>query len=172
PPPPQNGSRTRAAAPSRRVLSRERTSGASIDSTDDAPAGHVQSQPDAVALANVPVLLQVLRVRDAHRAPVRARAGARDPRWRGAQAREGAARADGRAPGGQRARGRAPAQLRPRRLHLVRLLDVRARARAGAAAAHEPRRARALGPRASARGDGIAGADARVDIRAADGDGA
>src|ERR1700730_18025266 len=37
-----------------------------------APTGHVQSQPHAVAVANVPLLLQVLRLRDAQAASVRA----------------------------------------------------------------------------------------------------
>ena len=42
----------------------------------------------------------------------------------------------------------------------------------GPAAAHQPRRARARRPRAAARGHRLAGPDARVDLRAADGDGA
>ena len=48
-------------------------------------------------------------------------------------------------------------------------VGVRARARAGPAAAHQPRRALARGPGAAARGDRLAGADARVGVRAADG---
>ena len=39
----------------------------------DAPPGHLLAQPDAVAVADVPVLLQVLRVRDPPAAPARAR---------------------------------------------------------------------------------------------------
>ena len=49
-------------------------------------------------------------------------------------------------------------------------LGLRAGARARSAAAHEPRGARARGSGAAARGDGLAGADARVGVRAADGD--
>ena len=62
------------------------------------------------------------------------------------------------------------ARVRPRGLHLLRRLGLRARAGARAAAAHEPRRALARGPGAAARGDRIAGPDARVGLRAADGD--
>ncbi len=50
-------------------------------------------------------------------------------------------------------------------LRRLRRVVLRARARARAAAAHEPRRAGPRGPRAAARGDGVAGADARVDAR-------
>ena len=67
---------------------------------------------------------------------------------------------------------RAAGRVRPRGLHRLRRLGLRAGARAGPVAAHEPRRARARGSRAAARGDRLAGADARVGGRAADGDGA
>ena len=50
-------------------------------------------------------------------------------------------------------------------LRRLRGVVLRAGARARAAAAHEPRRAVARGPRAAARGDRVAGADARVDAR-------
>src|SRR5438876_1475516 len=137
----------------------------------DASPGDVQPQPDAVALADVPLLLQVLLVRHALRAPVRAGGGARDPRRRGAPAREGAAGADRRAPGGERRGARAPALLRPRGLHRLRGVGVRTGAGARPLAAHQPRGAGARGAGAPARGHGLAGADARVDLRAADGHG-
>ena len=140
-----------------------------IDSAH-APQGHLLAQPDAVAVADLPLLLQVLRVRDAPGAPVLARGGPRAARRRRAPARQGAAGADRRAARGQRRRARAAGGVRPRGLHRLRRLDLRARARAGPAAAHQPRRALARGSRAAARGDGLAGADARVDLRAADGD--
>ena len=54
------------------------------------------------------------------------------------------------------------ARLRPRRLRLLRRLGLRAGARARPAAAHQPRRALARRPRPAARGDRLAGADARV----------
>ena len=75
-----------------------------------------------------------------------------------------------RAARGQPARGRAPARVRPRGLHRLRRLDLRAGARARPAAAHQPGRLSTRGPGAPARGDRLAGADARVDLRAADGD--
>ena len=59
---------------------------------------------------------------------------------------------------------RAPAGLGPRGLHRLRRVDVRARARARPAAAHEPRRARPRRPGPPARGHGLAGADARVSV--------
>ena len=83
----------------------------------DAPQGHVLAQPDAVAVADVPLLLQVLRVRHAQGAPVRARGGDRDPRRRGAPAGQGAAGADRRAPRGQPRGARAAARVRARGLH-------------------------------------------------------
>ena len=57
---------------------------------------------------------------------------------------------------------RAARRARLRGLHRLRRLGVRAGARARPAAAHEPRRARPRRPRAAARGDRLAGADARV----------
>ena len=63
----------------------------------------------------------------------------------------------------------APARLRARGLHLLCRVGVRARARARPASAHQPGGALARGPRATARGDGLAGADARVELRAVDG---
>ena len=59
----------------------------------DAPPGHLLAQPDALAVPDVPVLLQVLRVRDAPAAPPRAGGGRADPRRRRAAQRQGAARA-------------------------------------------------------------------------------
>ena len=56
-----------------------------------APQGHVLAQPDAVALAHVPLSLQVLRVRDPSDAPARARRGRAADRPRGAPPRQGAA---------------------------------------------------------------------------------
>ncbi len=93
----QVGSARRArtsSASSTRLLAPGRTPGV-IDSAHASP-GHVLAQPDAVAVAHLPLLLQVLRVRDAPGAPVRARGGARDPRRGGAPAGQGAAGADGR----------------------------------------------------------------------------
>ena len=60
------------------------------------------------------------------------------------------------------------ARARPRGLHRLRRLDLRAGARARPSAAHEPRCALARGSRAPARGHRLAGADARVGLRAAD----
>ena len=54
------------------------------------------------------------------------------------------------------------AELGLRRLRRLRRVGVRAGAGARAAAAHQPRRARPRGPRPAARGDRLAGADARV----------
>ena len=54
------------------------------------------------------------------------------------------------------------AELGLRGLRRLRRVGVRAGAGARAAAAHEPRRAVARRPRPAARGDGVAGADARV----------
>ena len=70
---------------------------------------HVQPQSHAVAVADVPLLLQVLRVRDAQAASARARRGAGAARpGRLAPPRQGAAGADGREARGQR-RGRRAA---------------------------------------------------------------
>src|SRR3712207_5484767 len=48
----------------------------------DGPPRHLLAQPDAVALPDLPLLLQVLRVRDAQGAPARARRGRAPPRRR------------------------------------------------------------------------------------------
>ena len=125
-------------------------------------AGHVFAELHAVAVADVPVLLQVLRVRDAPRPPVRAGRGREAARRRRPARRQGAARADRREAGGERRGGRAPGRVRARRLHLVRRLGLRAGARARDAAAHERRRVLARGAGAPARGDRLAGADAGV----------
>ena len=53
---------------------------------------------------------------------------------------------------------------------VLRRVDLRAGARARPAAAHEPRRARPRRARAAAGGDRLAGPDARVGLRTADGD--
>ena len=108
------------------------------------------------------MLLQVLRVRHAPRAPVLAGGGREAARRRRAARREGAARADRRAARGQRRGGRAAGRLRPRGLHLVRGLGLRARAGAGDAPAHQRRGLHARGAGAAARGDRLAGPDAGV----------
>ena len=76
----------------------------------------------------------------------------------------------GEAPEVQPGRRRAARVLRARRLRLLRRLGLRAGARARAAAAHEPRRPLPRGLVAAARGDRVAGPDAGVGLRAADGD--
>ncbi len=109
------------------------------------------------------MLLQVLRLRDAPGPPLLARRGRGHPRRRLAPRCEGAARADRRAAGGQRRGGRAACRVRARGLHLVRGLGLRAGDGARDASPHEPGRALARGPRQAARGDCLAGTDARVD---------
>src|SRR2546421_10135144 len=115
--------RSRAATrprPWRQAMSRRgrtavrRTAGSAYTLLTDAPQGDVLPQPDAVAVAHLPLLLQVLRLRHARRAPVLARGSGRDPRRRLPAARRGAARAHGGAPRRQRRGTRAPALLRPR----------------------------------------------------------
>ena len=123
-------------------------------------------QPD------VPLLLQVLRVRDPSAASARAR--------RGAARSSIAAVARHRAKEllvltGERPEHNAGVAGQARRaglcrLHRLRRLGVRAGARARAAAAHQPRGAGPRGPGAAAGGHRVAGADARVGGRAADGD--
>ena len=71
-----------------------------------APQGHLLAQPDAVAVEDLPLLLQVLRVRDPPGAPAPARGGDRDPRRRRSPARQGAAGADRGAARGQPAGAR------------------------------------------------------------------
>src|SRR5689334_6721418 len=139
PPQPAQARRTRRASPRR-----SRTTG--IVATD-APARHLLAKPDALALADMPLLLQVLRVRHAPPAPPRARGGRADPRRRPPPPCEGAARAHG---GGARPPSRrqtAAAGARLRGLHRLRRVGVRARAGARPAAAHEPRRALRARPR-------------------------
>src|SRR5829696_6995012 len=82
----------------------------------DGPPRHLLAQSDAVALPDVPLPLQVLRVRDPPGAPARARRGRADPRRGAPSPREGAARAHG---GGARPpprRAQAPAGARLRGL--------------------------------------------------------
>src|SRR3954462_7101706 len=94
--------------------------------------GHVLAQRHAFAVADVPLPLQVLRVRDAQAAPaLPARGGAAD-RSRGAARCERAPGADRRGTG----RAAATRGTRVRGLRRLRCLGVRARARARAAAAH------------------------------------
>ena len=101
-------------------------------------AGHLLAQLHAVAVADVSVLLQVLRVRHAQGASVLA-AGRGAPARRGRAAQhEGALGAHRGAPRGQPRGGGAARGLRPLRLHVVRGLGLRARARARPVAAHEP----------------------------------
>ena len=76
--------------------SRERTPGMVAV---DGPPRHLLAQSDAVAVADVPLLLQVLRVRDPPSAPARARRGRADPRRRAPPPREGAAGAHRRGAG-------------------------------------------------------------------------
>ena len=109
------------------------------------------------------MLLQVLRVRDAPAAPARARGGRADPRRRHAPQRQGAAGPDGRGARPPPGRQEEARRARARRLHRLRRLGLRARARARAAPAHQPRRPVEGGPGAPARGDRLAGADAGVD---------
>ncbi len=135
---------------------------ASVDSAADAPPGHVLAQRHAVAVADLRLALQVLRLRDAPAAPARARRGRAAARRRRAAQRQGAARAHRRRAGPPPRRARAARRAGLRRLRRVRRVVLRARARARAAAAHQPRRARPRRPRAPARGDGQPGADARV----------
>ena len=131
--------------------------------------GHLLSQLHAVAVAHLPLLLQVLRLRDPPRPPLLPGRGRNPPRRRGPPQREGAARADRRGAGGQSRGRRAARLLRAPGLRLLRRLGVRVRARAGDPPAHEPWRPRPRRPRPAARGDRVAGADAGVDLRTADG---
>src|SRR5829696_1633565 len=137
----------------------------SIDSAVDAPTGHLLAQRHALALADVRVALQVLRLRDAPAAPAHARRGRAPARRRRAAQGQGAARAHGRRSGAPPRRARAARRARLRRLRGLRRLVLRARAGARAAPAHEPRRARPRRPRAAAGGDREPGADARVAAR-------
>src|SRR5271166_4327932 len=163
----QQGGRT---APSPSGPGSPRAAGGSAYTPEGAPPGHLLAEPDSVAVADVPVLLQVLRLRHPPGSPLRPRRGDRDPRWGRPQAGEGAARPDRRAPGGEPGGGRAAEGLWARGLHRLRGVGVRAGAREGAAAAHQPRRPLPSGSRTAAGGDRLPGADARVGVRAADGD--
>src|SRR5918993_5435942 len=69
--------------------------------TSNAPR-HVLAQLHGLAVADVPVLLQVLRLRYAQGAPLLAGRGGRAARRGGQAARQGAARAHRREAGGQR----------------------------------------------------------------------
>ena len=116
------------------------------------------------------MLLQVLRVRHPpgpHPSTGRGRAAARGG---GAAQCQGAAGADRRATRGQPRGRRPPGRVGPPRLHLLRGLGLRAGARAGHPAAHQPRRSLPRGPLPPEGGDGLAGTDARVERRATDGD--
>ena len=128
----------------------------------DGPPRHLLPEPDALALADVPLLLQVLRVRHAQGAPARAGRGRADPRRRAQAPREGAAGAHGRGARPPSGRPEAAERARLRGLHRLRGVGVRAGARARAAAAHQPRRAQPRGARPAARGHRLPGADARV----------
>src|SRR5438067_2475615 len=84
-----------------------------------APPCHVQPEPHAFAVADLPLLLQVLRVRDAQGASALARRGYRDPRPGGlASPRQGTARPHRREAGGERRGPRAPGRARPRGFRL------------------------------------------------------
>src|SRR3977135_1790022 len=103
----------------------------------DAPPGHVLAKPDALAVAYVSLLLQVLRLRHPQGAPVRPRAGARDSRRSRAQAGQGAAGAPRLASRGQPGGARTTVLLRARRLHRLCRLDLRASTRKGTLAANQ-----------------------------------
>ena len=126
--------------------------------------GHLLAQLHALAVADVPVLLQVLRLRHASGAHPRARtrSSAASTRRCGETPRSSSS-SPASGPEVNPEVARAAARLGPRGLHLLRRLGLPARPRARAASAHEPGRARARGPGPGARGDGLAGPDARVD---------
>src|SRR5436190_9564378 len=87
---PPHPAQTRTAASA--MGSRSRTTGIVAA---DAPARHLLEESDAVPLADVPLLLQVLRVRHAPAPPARSRGGRADPRRRAPPSRQGAAGAHG-----------------------------------------------------------------------------
>ena len=154
----------RAPGPTRRRIRRLRSA--------DAPPRHVLAQPHAVAVADLPVLLQVLRVRDAQGAPLRARRGASSILDRAARrARQGAAGPDRRAAGGQPGRRARAWREYGHEDFTVYVVWTCERALERGLLPHtnlgvlEPR-----GPGAPARGDRLAGPDARVDLRAPDAD--
>src|SRR4051794_39756272 len=89
-----------------------------------APAGHLLEEPHALALADVPVLLQVLRLRDAPGPPARARRGPRAAGQGCAALGQGAARAHRRAARGP-SRGQGAAdRVGSRGLHRLRRLGL------------------------------------------------
>ena len=110
----------------------------------------------------MPVLLQVLRLRDAPPAPARTRRGHDAARRRGAATGQGAARPHGRGARPSPRGARAPERVGLPGLHRLRRLGLPAGSRARAAAPYQPRRALGRRARAPARGHRLAGADARV----------
>src|SRR5487761_2459447 len=93
-----------------------------LDSTH-APPGHLLAQPDAVAVTDLPLLLQVLLLRDPPGTPLLARGGHRAARRCGPAPGQGAVGPDRRAPRGQ-PRGPGPAErVRARGFHGLRRVD-------------------------------------------------
>ena len=130
----------------------------------DAPPGHLLAQLHALALADVPLLLQVLRVRDAPAAPARARRGraAARPAPPAAASRScwcSPARRP-RSPPGRRARGCASSGFEDFIAYVVWACE-RALER-GLLPHTNLGVARARGPGPAARGHRLPGADARV----------
>ena len=127
-------------------------------------ARHLLAQLHALALANLPVLLQVLRVRDSSaRTSTRLRRSSSASTRRCGATPRSCSCSPARLPEVNPEVAARLALLRPRGLRLLRRLGLRAGARARAAAAHQPRRPRPRRSRPPARGDRLAGADARVD---------
>ena len=129
----------------------------------DAPPRHLLAQRHAVAVADLPLLLQVLRVRDAPGASARARRGRCAARRRREAPRQGAAGAHRRAPGGP-TRGRASGCASWGTATSSPTWCGRASARSSAGCCRTRTSASlvARGPGAAARGDRLAGADAGV----------
>ena len=132
---------------------------------------HLFAQLHALALADVPVLLQVLRLRHPPGTPLHARRGRAAPRGGRPAKRQGTAGPDGGAAGGQPGGRRAASLLRPRGLRRLRRLGLRAGPGARSAAPHQPRGALAPRPCPPARGNRLPGADAGVGLGAPDGNG-
>ena len=140
---------------------------------EHAPPGHVQPQPHAVAVADLPLLLQVLRVRDAQGASARARRGAGGCSTRRSRAITSRSLLvlTGETARGQR-RGRARGWRSTGTRTSSPTWSGSASVRSSAACCRTPTSAcsERERPGAAARGDGVAGPDARVGLRAADGD--